>query len=167
VNHKYAWHDWVDYLEGALPEDQRAEMEQHLQGCEECRDLRRDVMAMENRLYLAGKDLRDSFAVDQDRVRRAVESCLESKRGADKSSEGSASVLDRLTTLRAFMTPLCGSETVIRALSAAARRTAVPSPEVLTEGLWPDFLENLGSITGALCGDPAAMMVAELGRLAS
>jgi hypothetical protein len=52
-------------------------------------------------------------------------------------------------------------------LHAAAQRTAVPSPEVLTEVLWPDFLENLSSITSVLCGDPAAMLVTELGRLAS
>jgi hypothetical protein len=92
---------------------------------------------------------------------------LENIRRTDEAFRHSAPVLERLTTLRAFMTPLCGSETVNRALHAAAQRTAVQSPEVLTEVLWPDFLENLSSITSVLCGDPAAMLVTELGRLAS
>lgn len=167
VNHKYSWHHWVDYLEGALAEEQRAEMEKHLQVCEECSRLRRNVITMENRLQLAGKRLRGSFAVDQNRARQAVDTCWESIRKADAAAQNSASVLDRLTTLRAFMTPMCGSETVTRALHAAAQRIAVQSPEALTEVLWPDFLENLSSITSVLCGDPAAILVAELGRLAS
>ena len=142
-------------------------MEEHLRACEECNHLRRNVMAMENQLQLAGKRLKDSFPANQDRAQKAAQSCLEGIHKMEEASQTSAPVLERLTTLRAFMTPLCGSETVSRALCAAAQRTAVRSPEVLTELLWPDFLENLSTITSVLCGDPTAMLVSEVGRLAS
>jgi anti-sigma factor RsiW len=167
VNHRYSWHHWVDYLEGALPEQQRTEMEDHLRTCDECSHLRRSIMAMENQLQLAGKHLRDSFPVNRDRARQAAELCLQRIGGSTSAPDSCASVLERLTVLRDFMTPLCGSETVNRALGAAAQRMAVQSPEVLTEVLWPDFLENLSSITSMLCGDPTAMLVSEVGRLAS
>ncbi|HZR28585.1 MAG TPA: hypothetical protein VFA71_07375 [Terriglobales bacterium] len=142
-------------------------MEEHLRACEECGHLRNNVIAVENKLQLAGKRLRNSFPLNQDRTRQAVESCIESISKTDAAVPNSTSMLDRLTTLRAFMTPLCGSGTVTRALRAAAQRTAVPSPEALPEVLWPDFMENLSAITGVLCGDPAAVLVAEVGRLAS
>jgi anti-sigma factor RsiW len=164
MNHRYSWHHWVDYLDGALTKEQRTEMEQHLGACEECGNLRRDVLAMENRLQLAGRRLRDSFPVNRERAHQAAELCAEGFRGKD--SHSTAPVLERLTVLRDFMTPLCGSETVSRALQAAAQRTAVQSPERITELLWPDFLENLSCITGMLCGDPTATLVSELGRLA-
>ena len=166
MNHRYSWHHWVDYLDGVLPEAQRTEMEEHLHSCEECSHLRGEIMAMENRLQLAGKHLRDSFPVNCDRARLAAESWGQSPREKDSALQSTASMLERLTALRHFMTPLCGSETVSRALEAAAQRTAVRTPEQLTERAWPEFLENLSSITGLLCGDPAAMLVSELGRLA-
>lgn len=164
MNHKYSWHHWVDYFDGTLPVELRAEMEQHLQLCPECSRLRLSVMAIEDRLQLAGKRLRDSFPASEERARHAVETCLESARDS-RAISLSASVQERLTSLQAFMAPLCGSVTAARALHAAARQTSVPSPEGLTDVLWPDFVENLSSIAGVLCGDPAATLVSEVGRL--
>ena len=164
MNHKYSQQEWIDYLEGDLAPRQREEMDQHLQACDKCSRFYQNMLEVEGKLRFAAQRQRESLRISEARARQAADACI--LQMPKTGTQVSPAVRRKLTTLENFMSPICGSETTARAMHVAAHRTSVASPEVIGEVLWEDFLENLSSVAGMLCGEPAANLILQVGSLA-
>jgi hypothetical protein len=73
-------------------------------------------------------------------------------------------IQQRLDALAEVMAPMCGSQTAIKALRAAAQVSPARSLESVTEDNWTSFLSSLKPIAAVMCGETGARLVWESGQ---
>jgi hypothetical protein len=160
VKDTFTRQQWVEYTCGAAPVELQLAIEEHVSWCGDCRETSRMFEHIEGELIAAATIFRDSLSGLESSGERAYEVWRRERLPGEDSDRLSR----RIVRLQLFLAPICGFGTVERAMFAAAGRSTADSVELLTELEWPGFIRNLSSIVGALCGEPAALLLWHLGQ---
>lgn len=167
MHHGITESEWFEFLEDTLPAAERVRVLAHLKGCEECRQLHRDIRVWEG--------------IVQDEARRLV-SALD--RSPEEIDWMAANALDQIRRceprdiavpgfrfgegvllLRALLDPLCGTGAARNAVRLATEQSCEPGSRVMQQANWSIFVRNLGAAIGAVYGVPARILIERVGRL--
>src|SRR5262245_36258277 len=166
MTHVFSEEEWNDYIEGRIDEEARDRIEAHLIGCLSCWEFNERMAKATRALRASGAGIRATFAL-QDRQlsagMRAVFAKINEVEAA-KRDQPHRAIQQRLDALAAVMAPMCGSQTAIKALRAAAQVSPARSLELVTEDNWTPFLASLKSICTVMCGETGARLVWESGQ---
>jgi anti-sigma factor RsiW len=153
----FAREEWVEYTCGMPSAHLRAQMEEHFATCSECASVASELAIMDLELRSAAKRFREALPADANVASRYEEL-------KDQTALDSDAVWKRVLRLELFLTPICGFHTAQRAMRAAAKRALADSVDSLTEFTWAEFIRHLRSIISALCGEPTACLLWQVGH---
>jgi len=167
--HGFSEQDWNDYIEGLADEPLRDRIEAHLIGCWDCWDFHVQMAHATEALRSTGENIRTSFALPDQALHAGLRGVFEKLNGVEPAMARSVAspayaIEQKLDALAAVMTPMCGSQTAINALRAAAVNSPAQSLERVTADNWPSFLNRLKSIATVMCGETGAHLVWERGQ---
>jgi hypothetical protein len=157
TNH-FAREEWVEYTSGMASAYLRARMERHFAMCSECAAAASELAAVDLELRSAAKHLRDALPRVDDNLAARYEEWK------DQAVLNSDAVWKRVLRLELFLTPICGFHTAQKAMREAAKRALADSVDNVTEFTWAEFIRNLRSIISALCGEPTACLLWQVGH---
>jgi hypothetical protein len=166
MRHGFSEKEWNDYVEGQGDEEMRDRIEAHLIGCLACWEFHERMAHTTQALRAAGAGMRAIFAMPDQRLRAGLRNVF-AKIGMAEIDEVSSSrrtVKEKLDALVAVMAPMCGAQTALKALRAAAVVSPARSLERVTEDNWTPFLKSLKSIATVMCGETGARLVWESGQ---
>ncbi len=156
MKHPITAQQWNDYLDGEGHPDERAGFERHLDVCAECRQRREELVDGERLLREAGEQARRETGIVPEQLHRARHAFFAQVR--EQAAAEGAPVHDNVERLHNLLAPMCGSHTAHLVLKTAA-------VEGMTAKHWPDFLANVVRVLRPLCGEPAARLIWEAGRV--
>ena len=167
--HGFTGKDWNDYIEGAAEEASRDRIEAHLIGCLSCWELHDQLAHATEALQSMGEGVRRSMPLQDHQLHVGLRGVFEKLSAAESATlRHTASpyraIQQRLDTLAEVMTPMCGSQTAVRALHAAAVGSPARTLASVTVDNWTPFLKSLRSIATVMCGDTGAHLVWESGQ---
>lgn len=164
--HGFSEKDWNDYIEGTADEPSRDRLEAHLIGCLHCWELHDQMAHATKALRASGESIRANSSLPDQALQAGLQGVFAKIRAAESGAITSFphTIQQKLDTLTAVMTPMCGSQTAIKALRAAAVGSPARSLERVTADNWPSFLKSLKSIATVMCGETGAHLVWESGQ---
>jgi len=166
MTHLFSEEEWIDYIDGRIDDEARDRIEAHIIGCLSCWEFYERMATATRALKACGAGLRAAFALQDRRLNaglRAVFAKINEAEAA-KRERPLRAIQQRLDALAAVMAPMCGSQTAIKALRAAAHVSLAASLESVTEDNWTSFLSSLKPIAAVMCGETGARLVWESGQ---
>lgn len=157
--------EWHDYLEGQLSDEVHDRIEAHLIGCLSCWEFYEEMAQATGALRSAGDRMRRAFPLQDHELHAGLNRVF--ARINQSSTEMCATpgvIQQRLSTLAAVLTPMCGAQTAASALRVAAQGSPAQSLEQVTDENWTPFLRRLTSIATVMCGETGAHLVWERGQ---
>src|SRR6266498_983958 len=151
MTHLFSEEEWIDYIDGRIDDEARDRIEAHIIGCLSCWEFYERMATATRALKACNAGLRAVFA----KINEAE---------AAKRERPLRAIQQRLDALAAVMAPMCGSQTAIKALRAAAHVSLAASLESVTEDNWTSFLSSLKPIAAVMCGETGARLVWESGQ---
>src|SRR5215470_7310652 len=151
MTHLFSEEEWNDYIDGRIDDEARDRIEAHIIGCLSCWEFYERMATATRALTACGAGLRAAFA----KINEAE---------AAKRERPLRAIQQRLDALAEVMAPMCGSQTAIKALRAAAQVSPARSLESVTEDNWTSFLSSLKTIAAVMCGETGARLVWESGQ---
>lgn len=161
--HDFSEREWAEYIDGIADEETRNRLEAHLFGCLSCWEFYDRMASTTEELRVAGDVLRRVHNAGDRALYNGLQRIFEKLGG--EGAELAGSIQQRLGALTDVMAPMCGSQTALKALRAAAEDSPARSLDHLTEDNWAPFMKNLRSIATVVCGDTGAHLVWERGKL--
>jgi hypothetical protein len=145
-------------------------IEAHLIGCLSCWEFHERMANATRALCGSAAGVRAIFALQDQQLHAGLRGVFEkiSTSESEKSKLGPQShraIQEKLNALAEVMSPMCGSQTAINALRAAAQGSPARSLERVSEDNWTPFLARLKSIAAVMCGETGASLVWESGQL--
>jgi hypothetical protein len=167
--HGFSEKDWNDYIEGLAEESLRDRIEAHLIGCWDCWEFYGQMAHATGALRSTSESIRASLALPDRALHAGLRGVFEKLNAAESAmgltdASRHRAIEQKLEALAAVMTPMCGSQTAINALRAAAVNSPAQSLEQVTADNWPSFLNHLKSIATVMCGETGAHLVWERGQ---
>lgn len=167
--HGFSEEKWNDYIEGEVDDETRDRIEAHLIGCLNCWEFYERMANATRALRASGAGARAIFALQDQRLRaglRGVFAKINAAEagGSDIGARPHSAIRQRLDALAAVMAPMCGSQTAIKALRAAAQISPARSLERVTEDNWTPFMSSLKRIAAVMCGETGARLIWESGQ---
>jgi hypothetical protein len=167
--HGFSEKDWNDYIEGLADESLHDRIEAHLIGCWDCWDFYGQMAHATEALRSTGENIRASLTLPDRALHAGLHGVFEKLNAAESAmgltdTSRHRAIEQKLEALAAVMTPMCGSQTAINALRAAAVNSPAQSLEQVTADNWPSFLNHLKSIAIVMCGETGAHLVWERGQ---
>ncbi len=168
MTHAFSEETWNDYIEGQIDDETRDRIEAHLIGCLTCWEFYERMANTNQALRVNGAGMRAIFALQDQQLSAGLRGVFAKINAAETGSHAGLqprrAIQQRLEALAAVMTPMCGSQTAIKALRAAAQVSPACSLESVTEDNWTSFLASLKSIAAVMCGETGARLVWESGQ---
>jgi hypothetical protein len=167
--HGFSEKDWNDYIEGLADESLRDRIEAHLIGCWDCWDFYGQMARATGALRSTGENIRASLTLPDRALHAGLRGVFEKLKAAESAmgltdASRHRTIGQKLEALAAVMSPMCGSQTAINALRAAAVNSRAQSLDQVTADNWPSFLNHLRSIATVMCGETGAHLVWERGQ---
>jgi hypothetical protein len=167
--HTFSEETWNDYIEGKIDDETRDRVEAHLIGCLSCWKFYQQMANATRALNVSGAGMRAVFALQDPQLHAGLRGVFAKIQAAeadrtDRLAQPRRLIQQKLDALAAVMAPMCGSQTAIKALRAAAQVSPARSLESVTEDNWPSFLANLKPIAAVMCGETGAHLVWESGQ---
>ena len=164
--HVFTEEKWNDYIEGQIDDEARDRIEAHLIGCLSCWEFYERMATATRALTACGAGLRAAFALQDRRLNAGLRAVFAKINEAEtaKRERPLRAIQQRLDALAEVMAPMCGSQTAIKALRAAAQVSLAASLESVTEDNWTSFLSSLKPIAAVMCGETGARLVWERGQ---
>jgi hypothetical protein len=164
--HGFSETDWNDYLEGAADESLRDRIEAHLIGCWDCWEFHNRMARTASALRSSGERLRVSLALPDQALHAGLRGVFEKLNATEQAAADSSikAIKEKLDALAAVLTPMCGAQTAVNALRAAAVDSPARSLDRINAGNWTAFLKRLRSIAAVMCGETGARLVWESGQ---
>lgn len=158
--------EWNDYLEGQLDVSARDRIEAHMIGCLPCWEFHEQMAWTTKALRVAGEDIRAALTLQDHQLQHGLRGVFAriQAAGLNRPLTPYSSIQHRLDALMAVMAPMCGAQTALKALRAAARISPARSLEHVTTDNWTPFLTSLISIATVMCGETGAHLVWESGQ---
>jgi len=166
MTHLFSEEEWINYIDGRIDDEARDRIEAHIIGCLSCWEFYERMATATRALTACGAGLRAAFALQDRRLNaglRAVFAKINETEAAMRDRPLRA-IQQRLDALAEVMAPMCGSQTAIKALRAAAQVSPARSLESVTEDNWTSFLSSLKPIAAVMCGETGARLVWESGQ---
>jgi anti-sigma factor RsiW len=167
MEHGFTSEQWIDFLDGALPLAEHRRMDAHLDACEECRLLVRQMRDWEEAIRGEAMLLTAGLDRDPGEISRLAARALERIRASEPAGvvllpfgQGEAVML-----LRALLDPLCGSGAARNAVQLATERSCGVGERAVSAPNWGLFVKNLGATVGAVYGAPARQLIECVGGL--
>lgn len=169
MTHVISEETWNDYIEGQIDDEARDRIEAHLIGCLSCWEFHERMANATQALRVNGAGMRAIFALQDQQLSAGLRGVFRKINAADterteRVPHPRRAIQQKLDALAAVMTPMCGSQTAIKALRAAAQVSPASSLERVTEDNWTSFLASLKSIAAVMCGETGARLVWESGQ---
>jgi hypothetical protein len=169
MTHVFSEETWNDYIEGRIDDETRDRVEAHLIGCLSCWEFNERMANATQALRINGAGMRAIFALQDQQLSAGLRGVFrkinaEDAEGSERLAQPRRVIQQKLDALAAVMAPMCGSQTAIKALRAAARVSPACSLERVTEDNWTSFLASLKSIAAVMCGETGARLVWESGQ---
>jgi hypothetical protein len=166
MTHVFSDEEWNDYIECQIDDETRDRIEAHLIGCLSCWEFNERIANATQALGASGAGLRAVFALQDWQLSAGLRGVFEKigEAEAAKRDQPRRVIQQKLEALAAVMAPMCGSQTAIKALRAAAQGSPASSLELVTEDNWTPFLASLKSISAVMCGETGARLVWESGQ---
>lgn len=166
MTHVFSEEEWNDYIEGRIDDETRDRIEAHLIGCLSCWEFYEWMATTTQALDASGAKMRAVFALQDRQLSAGLRGVFEkiSKAETAKRDQPRGVIQRRLDALAAVMAPMCGSQTAMKALRAAAQVSPARSLELVTEDNWTPFLASLKSISAVMCGETGARLIWESGQ---
>lgn len=161
--HGFSEEEWIGYLEGSLPAEDRRAFESHLGACAPCARRASGLAGLGEALRAAGGRRRGRVNTGPDRVAR-IEKAVLARAGLGPASAPRFLVAQSIQVLRACLEPTCGTSSADRVIRLAARRSVPAGVDELTGAHWPAFVSHLGDILASLCGASAARSIVQMAR---
>jgi hypothetical protein len=171
--HGFSEEQWDDYIEGQVDDAARDRIEAHLIGCLSCWEFHERMANATRALRASAAGSRVGFALQDQQLHAGLRGVFEKisaaeagkiALGAQPRLRSHRAIQQKLDALAAVMSPMCGAQTAINALRAAAQRSPARSLERVTEDNWTPFLARLKSIAAVMCGETGASLVWESGQ---
>lgn len=163
--HGFTEKEWNDYLEGCAAENLQDRLEAHLIGCLSCWELHHQLAHTTEALRASGALIRAQLSLQDSQLHAGLRGVFEKLRASEAAHpEAHHAIRQRLEELAAVMTLMCGSQTAVKALRAAAQDSPARSLDGVTADNWTQFLQRLKSIAAVMCGDTGAHLVWESGQ---
>jgi anti-sigma factor RsiW len=166
MTHLFSEEEWTDYIEGRIDDEARDRIEAHIIACLSCWEFYERMATATRALIACGAGLRAAFALQDRRLNAGLRAVFAkiNEAEASKRERPLRAIQQRLDALAAVMAPMCGSQTAIKALRAAAQVSPACSLESVTEDNWTSFLSSLKPIAAVMCGETGARLVCESGQ---
>jgi hypothetical protein len=166
MTHLFSEEQWIDYIEGRADDEARDRIEAHIIGCLSCWEFYERMATATRALTACGAGLRAAFALQDRRLNAGMRAVFAkiNESEAVRRERPLRAIQQRLDALAEVMTPMCGSQTAIKALRAAAQVSPARSLESVTEDNWTSFLSSLKTIAAVMCGETGARLVWESGQ---
>ncbi|HKC87461.1 MAG TPA: zf-HC2 domain-containing protein [Blastocatellia bacterium] len=166
MTHLFSEEEWNDYIDGRIDEEARDRIEAHIIGCLSCWEFYERMATATRALTACGAGLRAAFALQDRRLNAGLRAVFAKINEAEtaKRERPLRAIQQRLNALAEVMAPMCGSQTAIKALRAAAQVSLAASLESVTEDNWTSFLSSLKPIAAVMCGETGARLVWESGQ---
>lgn len=167
--HGFSEQEWNDYVESLVDETTRDRIEAHLIGCISCWEFNEQLARTTQAVRTGGDRLREVFVLGDEQLHSGLRGVFEKIRqfeSAELQAEEPPhrAIQQKLDKLAAVMTPMCGSQTALMALQAAASESQARSLEKITADNWTPFLTSLKSIAIVMCGETGGHLVWESGQ---
>jgi len=167
--HVFTEEKWNDYIEGQIDDEARDRIEAHLIGCLSCWEFYERMANATRALRVSGAGMRAIFALQDQQLSAGLRGVFAKISGVEverpeRVARPRRAIQQKLDALTAVMAPMCGSQTAILALRAAAQVSPARSLERVTEDNWTSFLSSLKSIAAVMCGETGARLVWESGQ---
>ena len=150
---------WTDYLDEALSNRARQDIESHLRVCANCRGQFQVLRDVDQRLRIECGLIRQSIEPSEEARAAAQERVLAVLRQAAPKG-----VQERLWRVRWVLALLCGSNTATRIIEAAESHTDVSAGAKPSEQKWLLFLRRLSFLTTEVCGCSAGELIMAVGK---
>jgi len=166
MTHLFSEEEWNDYIDGRIDEEARDRIEAHIIGCLSCWEFYERMATATRALTACGAGLRAAFALQDRRLNAGLRAVFAKINETEAAKRGLPlrAIQQRLDALAEVMAPMCGSQTAIKALRAAAQVSPARSLESVTEDNWTSFLSSLKPIAAVMCGETGARLVWESGQ---
>jgi hypothetical protein len=166
MTHVFSEVEWNDYIEGQIDDETRDRIEAHLIGCLSCWEFYERMANVTRALGASGAGMRAILALQDRQLSAGLRGVFAKINEAEaaKRDRPRRVIQQKLDALAAVMAPMCGSQTAIKALRAAAQGSPARSLELVTEDNWTPFLASLKSISAVMCGETGARLVWESGQ---
>jgi hypothetical protein len=164
MRHGISEEQWIQYIEGCLPELEGSGVRDHASLCSECAATLRELTLWHEKLTEEAAQVRAAFATSPASLDHLLADSLERIRGAEakQSTTASWSFREAAMLLRLLVEPFCGSGIAGAAISLAVRRSTVDGlPENTVT--WTLFVSNMSETMASLCGKEAGRLVNQVG----
>lgn len=158
---------WLEYLDGSLPESVCVRIRSHLAECAECRSMYQQLLKWESavvqeigRIHVAAT--RSSGEIDL-LAARFLESVRENRIRPTQSAPFPPAEAVRL--LRALLDPLCGAGAARNAVQLATEQSCRAGEQDVSVPNWSLFVRNLSKNVGRVYGSPARVLIERVGSL--
>ncbi len=167
MKHGISEEDWEDYVEGRSSPEGIDRIETHLIGCLACWEHYDQVKHTTNQLREAAADLRRALPLSDIQLHADLQVVLVRKRAQEQGLGvlSSAEIQARKNFLESLISPMCGTQTAINAMRAAAVSSPARTLDEVTAENWAPFLEQLTSIATVMCGATGAELIRKGGRI--
>jgi anti-sigma factor RsiW len=150
MTHGISEQQWMDYLEGNLAVEVRAQLEEHVASCAECSRSLGELRAWRERLQEEGARLQGVLELPEPEMERMLAASLERIQSV---RPGALSLENAIMALGSLIEPILGRGTVRAATDLGRRRAAD----------WPGFVAAMSDGIAAVCGLAAGRLVTMAG----
>ena len=167
MKHGISDEDWEDYVEGRSSPENIDRIETHLIGCLTCWQEYDQMKYISNQLQAAAADIRRALPLSDTQLHAGLQVVLTRKRAQEQGlgALSSAEIQARKNFLESLISPMCGTQTAIKAMRAAACSSPARTLEDLNIENWHPFLEQLTSIATVMCGETGADLIRKGGSI--
>ena len=167
MNHGISDEDWEGYVEECSSPEGVVQIETHLIGCLACWEHYGQMKHVTNQLREATAALRRVLPLSDRQLHIGLQIVL-ARSQAQKQGPGilsPAEIQARKNFLESLISPMCGTQTAINALHAAAVSSPARTLNDVTFENWDPFLEQLTSIATVMCGETGADLIRKGGSI--
>lgn len=165
MKHGITEQDWLDYSEGALADEARERLENHLTACAECWDQYQQSTATEQTLRFEAERLRRRYVLSERQMHAALYDFFARAQASEPNAEKARQLQERLEYLETMLAQMCGTRTAACAIERAVAHADVEAAATMTHERWPYFLNHLTEFARVMCGASAALLIQEKGSL--
>lgn len=165
MQHGISEEQWIELIEGSLPQLESARLRAHASHCEECAGTLRELTVWRDKLVEEAAQVRAAFATSPADLDRLLAESLQRIRlvePVEARRRPGRSFREAVMLLRLLVEPFCGSGTATAAVRLAVRRSTVDglpeNPAALSL-----FISNMSETMASLCGKEAGRLVNQVG----
>lgn len=158
---------WMEYLDGTLPESVCARIRSHLARCAECRSMHHQLLEWESAVAQETTRLHVATARNSTEIDLLAARFLENVRQNQirPTQRAPFKPAEAVRLLRTLLDPLCGAGAARNAVQLATEQSCRAGQQDVSVPNWGLFVRNLSKNVGCVYGSPARVLIERVGSL--